>query len=165
MLAATGVVRAAAPTSVAPLRKLRRPTLGDWLRFDMASSRGFIPDFLTVPIRRQVARRVWSASRWGQVRQGSISSDPSCAEDFRFSPTSRHFQGPSACLEDTNIRHAAIASRLKWEISAAHAKAGAQFLDDGHEEIRRSYIAGEDCREQPPQRAFPAYHAASQAKV
>jgi transmembrane protein TMEM174 (potassium channel) len=42
-LAATGVVSAAAPASVAPLRKLRRPVLGEVLRFDMVPS----PEFAT----------------------------------------------------------------------------------------------------------------------
>src|SRR5215470_3337989 len=40
VLAATGVVSAAAPASVAPLRKLRRPESGALLRFGMISSRG-----------------------------------------------------------------------------------------------------------------------------
>jgi hypothetical protein len=35
MFAAAGLVRAAAPASVAPLRKLRRAVLGEGLRFDM----------------------------------------------------------------------------------------------------------------------------------
>src|SRR5580698_190847 len=39
MFAETGVVRAAAPANVAPLRKLRRPLSAEGLRFEMDSSR------------------------------------------------------------------------------------------------------------------------------
>src|SRR5450830_560736 len=49
VLAATGVVRAAAPAIVAPLRKLRRPTSGELLRFDMVSSRELFVRCRTVP--------------------------------------------------------------------------------------------------------------------
>src|ERR1700693_3277787 len=44
VLAATGVVRAATPASVAPLRKLRRPASGELLRFDMVPSREAVSD-------------------------------------------------------------------------------------------------------------------------
>jgi hypothetical protein len=39
VLAATGVARAAAPASVAPFRKLRRPASGELLRFGIGPSR------------------------------------------------------------------------------------------------------------------------------
>src|SRR5450759_413609 len=51
VLAATGVVRAAAPASVAPLRKLRRPASGELLRFDMVPSREAVSDAITAPHR------------------------------------------------------------------------------------------------------------------
>src|SRR6266700_511974 len=57
VLAATGVVRAAAPAIVAPLRKLRRPRLGDRLRFDMASSRGFLDFFVSSAWQPSLAPR------------------------------------------------------------------------------------------------------------
>src|SRR5450759_1115955 len=49
VLAATGVARAAAPARVAPLRKLRRPTSGELLRFDMVPSREAVSDAITAP--------------------------------------------------------------------------------------------------------------------
>src|SRR5665811_2450353 len=51
VLATTGVVRAAAPASVAPLRKLRRPASGELLRFDMVPSRAGVSDAATAPHR------------------------------------------------------------------------------------------------------------------
>jgi hypothetical protein len=44
-LVRVGVVRAAAPASVAPLRKLRRPLLAAGLRFDMDASQQNRADF------------------------------------------------------------------------------------------------------------------------
>src|SRR5450755_892163 len=51
VLAATGVARAAAPASVAPLRKLRRPASGELLCFDMVPSREAVSDDITAPHR------------------------------------------------------------------------------------------------------------------
>ena len=51
VLAATGVASAAAPTSVAPLRKLRRPESGALLRFDMVPSREAASDAKIAPHR------------------------------------------------------------------------------------------------------------------
>ncbi|HYS85303.1 MAG TPA: type II toxin-antitoxin system RelE/ParE family toxin [Bradyrhizobium sp.] len=45
------------------------------------------------------------------------------------------------------------------------AWADVRFLDDGREEIRRSCISTEDCREQRPRKVFPAYRAAGPAKA
>src|SRR5262245_44824397 len=47
VLAATGGARAAAPASVAPLRKLRRPVSGALLRFGIGTSR----EAVSVPLR------------------------------------------------------------------------------------------------------------------
>src|SRR5450759_3645146 len=51
VLAETGVARAAAPASVAPLRKLRRPASGELMRFDMVPSREAVSDAITAPPR------------------------------------------------------------------------------------------------------------------
>src|SRR5450759_3685289 len=51
VLAETGVARVAAPASVAPLRKLRRPVSGELLRFDMVPSREAASDAKTAPHR------------------------------------------------------------------------------------------------------------------
>src|SRR5471030_2043561 len=51
VLAATGVARAAAPAIVAPLRKLRRPASGAWLRLVIVPSREAAPVAVMAPHR------------------------------------------------------------------------------------------------------------------
>src|ERR1700722_5687029 len=68
-LAAGVVTAAAAPTRLAPLRKLRRLESGDWRRFDMASSQGWLErpensaDSYVDSRLRHAASQAWSATR------------------------------------------------------------------------------------------------------
>src|SRR5215467_16327723 len=67
VLAATGGARAAAPATVAPLRKLRRPASGALLRFGIGTSRDTASVAITAPHRflfaPGVLRRVFGPSR------------------------------------------------------------------------------------------------------
>src|SRR3974377_366133 len=66
ILAATGVVSAAAPASVAPLRKARRAVSGEFLRFGMVTLQNllWLPDLLRfVSFVAHILRPVQGASR------------------------------------------------------------------------------------------------------